>query len=44
VPSVSRLTLAFDDQIRGKGVGRMSEDDVLFRYRLRVLDYARVRA
>jgi hypothetical protein len=29
-PSGSRLTLAFDDQIEGRGVSRLSEDDVLF--------------
>src|SRR4051794_10083008 len=39
-PSGSRLTLAFDRQVARKGVSRMSEDDVLFGYRLRVLDYA----
>src|ERR1041385_1907862 len=39
-PSGSRLTLAFDEQVRRRGGSRMSEDDVLFGYRLRVLDYA----
>src|ERR671925_1088851 len=39
-PSGSRLTLAFDRQVRRRGVSRVSEDDVLFGYRLRVLDYA----
>src|SRR5215217_9429347 len=39
-PSGSRLTLAFDGQVERKGVSRMSEDDVLFGYRLRVFDHA----
>src|SRR5215218_805456 len=39
-PSGSRLTLAFDGQVERKGVSRMSQDDVLFGYRLRVLDHA----
>src|ERR1051326_2777835 len=39
-PSGLRLTLAFDCQVGRRGVTRMSEDDVLFGYRLRVLDYA----
>src|SRR3954454_17976127 len=39
-PSGSRLTLAFDCHVGRRGVSRMSEDDVLFGYRLRVLDYA----
>src|ERR687886_247342 len=39
-PSDARLTLAFDRQVGRKGVSRMSEDDVLFGYRLRVFDYA----
>src|SRR5918911_963344 len=39
-PSGSRLTLGFDRQVESKGVSRVSEDDVLFGYRLRVLDYA----
>jgi transposase len=39
-PSGSRLTLAFDCQVGRKGVSRMSEDDVLFGYRLRVIDHA----
>src|SRR5438045_2903771 len=39
-PSGLRLTLAFDCPVERKGVSRMSEDDVLFGYRLRVLDHA----
>src|ERR671939_1215504 len=39
-PSGARLTLAFDCHVGRRGVSRMSEDDVLFGYRLRVLDYA----
>src|ERR671925_296094 len=39
-PSGFRLTLAFDHHVGRRGVRRMSEDDVLFGYRLRVLDHA----
>src|ERR671934_2437778 len=39
-PSGAGLTLAFECQVGRKGVSGMSEDDVLFGYRLRVLDYA----
>src|SRR5262249_30644294 len=39
-PSGPRLTLAFDCHVGRGGVSRMSEDDVLFGYRLRVLDHA----
>src|SRR5256886_16189099 len=39
-PSGSRLTLAVDCHVGRKGVSRMSEDDVLFGYRLRVFDHA----
>src|SRR5919201_3810726 len=39
-PSGARLTLAFDCHVGRRGVSRMSEDDVLFGYRLRVFDYA----
>src|SRR4051795_7360106 len=37
--SASRLTLAFDAN-RRRGVSRMSQDDVLFGYRLQLVDYA----
>src|SRR5436190_5264994 len=37
--SASRLTLAFDAN-RRRGVSRMSQDDVLFGYRLQLFDYA----
>jgi hypothetical protein len=39
-PSGARLTLAFDCQVGRRGVSRVSEDDVLFGYRLRVFEYA----
>src|ERR1043165_3204856 len=39
-PSGLRLTLAFDCQVDKGEECAVSEDDVLFGYRLRVLDYA----
>jgi Helix-turn-helix domain len=39
-PSGCWLSLALDRQVDWRGVSRVSEDDVLFGYRLRVLDYA----